>query len=129
MAWAMNTGTSPKCGPFSRNTRLTPISCSRHTSSPSRAASWPRDFEAPLAIWQDHFGKEPFVEITDELPALRDVVHRNVVRITVRKAADMRVPTVIVLAAIDNLVKGAAGQAVQNANVSFGLSEVAGLPR
>jgi N-acetyl-gamma-glutamyl-phosphate reductase len=88
-----------------------------------------QEFEHPLAIWQDHFGKEPFVEITDELPALRDVVHRNVVRITVRKAADMRVPTVIVLAAIDNLVKGAAGQAVQNANVSFGLSEVAGLPR
>ena len=88
-----------------------------------------QEFEHPLAIWRDHFGKEPFVEITDELPALRDVVHRNVVRITVRKAADMRVPTVIVLAAIDNLVKGAAGQAVQNANVSFGLSEVAGLPR
>jgi N-acetyl-gamma-glutamyl-phosphate reductase len=88
-----------------------------------------QEFEQPLAIWQDHFGKEPFVEITDELPALRDVVHRNVVRITVRKAANMRVPTVIVLAAIDNLVKGAAGQAVQNANVSFGLAEVAGLPR
>lgn len=88
-----------------------------------------QDFEQPLAIWQDHYGKEPFVEITEDLPALRDVVHRNVVRITVRKAAHMRVPTLIVLAAIDNLMKGAAGQAVQNANVSYGLAEVAGLPR
>jgi N-acetyl-gamma-glutamyl-phosphate reductase len=41
----------------------------------------------------------------------------------------MRVPTLIVLAAIDNLVKGAAGQAVQNANVVYGFAEIAGLPR
>lgn len=88
-----------------------------------------QEVEHPLAIWQDHFGNEPFVEITEDLPALRDVVHRNAVRITVRKAAGMRVPTLVILSAIDNLVKGAAGQAVQNANVAYGLAEVAGLPR
>lgn len=85
--------------------------------------------EDPLAIWSTRYAGEPFVEVTPDLPALRDVQHRNVVRLTVRKAAHMRTPTLIVLAAIDNLVKGAAGQAIQNANVSFGFAEPAGLPR
>lgn len=87
------------------------------------------DLDRPLAIWEDHFAGEPFVEVTEALPALREVVHRNVVRITARKAAGQRVPTLIVLAAIDNLVKGAAGQAIQNANVAYGFAEAAGLPR
>jgi N-acetyl-gamma-glutamyl-phosphate reductase len=42
--------------------------------------------------------------------------------------AGTRRPTLLVLSAIDNLVKGAAGQAVQNANLMLGLDEVAGLP-
>lgn len=85
--------------------------------------------DEPLSIWREHFAGEPFIEVTGELPSLRDVQHRNVVRMTVRKAADVRVPTLIILSAIDNLVKGAAGQAIQNANVSFGFAEPAGLPR
>jgi N-acetyl-gamma-glutamyl-phosphate reductase len=83
----------------------------------------------PLALWQSRFSGEPFVEVTDTLPSLRDVQHRNVVRMTVRPAAQLRTPTLILLSAIDNLVKGAAGQAIQNANVSFGFNETAGLPR
>jgi N-acetyl-gamma-glutamyl-phosphate reductase len=80
-----------------------------------------------LGVWRDRFHGEPFVEIRDEVPSLRDVVYRNVVRISARAAANVRCPSVIVLAAIDNLVKGAAGQAVQNANVVLGLPETAGL--
>ena len=82
----------------------------------------------PLAPWRDAFDGEPFVEITPEPPTLRDVVRRNVVRISARYVAGVRHPTLLVLSAIDNLVKGAAGQAVQNANVVFGLAEPAGLP-
>jgi N-acetyl-gamma-glutamyl-phosphate reductase len=82
----------------------------------------------PLAPWQDEFRGEPFVEIDGEPPTLRDVVRRNVVRISAHHAAGVRQPTLIVLSAIDNLVKGAAGQAVQNANVVLGLDEPAGLP-
>ncbi len=67
-------------------------------------------------------------EITDELPELRDVRHRNVVRITVRQVESVRVPTLQVFSAIDNLVKGAAGQAIQNANLMLGLEETMGLP-
>ena len=83
----------------------------------------------PLALWHARFDAEPFVEVSSDLPTLRDVQHRNVVRMTVRKASHLRTPTLIVLSAIDNLVKGAAGQAIQNANVSFGFNETAGLPR
>jgi len=50
------------------------------------------------------------------------------VRISARSVAGVRRPTLLVLSAIDNLVKGAAGQAVQNANVVLGIDEPAGLP-
>jgi N-acetyl-gamma-glutamyl-phosphate reductase len=46
----------------------------------------------------------------------------------VQQVAGVRTPTLLILSAIDNLVKGAAGQAVQNANVMLGLDETAGLP-
>ena len=61
-------------------------------------------------------------------PSIHKTVRRNVVRIAVRRVSGVRQPTLLVFAAIDNLVKGAAGQAVQNANVSFGLPETMGLP-
>jgi len=86
------------------------------------------EIDQPLALWHEHFAGERFIEISGDLPALRDVVRRNAVRITVRKAAGLRTPTLIVLSAIDNLVKGAAGQALQNANVALGLAEGLGLP-
>ena len=82
----------------------------------------------PLELWRETYRDEPFIEISDAMPSLRDVVRRNVVRISVKHAANVRQPTLIIVAAIDNLVKGAAGQAVQNANVMFGLPETAGLP-
>ncbi|MEN9507879.1 MAG: N-acetyl-gamma-glutamyl-phosphate reductase [Gemmatimonadota bacterium] len=74
------------------------------------------------------YADEPFVELTTALPALKDVQHRNVVRIGAVLPAGMRQPTLLVFSAIDNLVKGAAGQAVQNANLMLGLAETAGLP-
>ena len=82
----------------------------------------------PLDLWNDMYGGEPFIEIAAEPPSLRDVVRRNVVRINVSKAANMKQPTLIVISAIDNLVKGAAGQALQNANVLLGVDERSGLP-
>jgi N-acetyl-gamma-glutamyl-phosphate reductase len=51
-----------------------------------------------------------------------------VVRITVHPLAHVRQPTLLVLSAIDNLMKGAAGQALQNANLMLGLDEAMGLP-
>jgi N-acetyl-gamma-glutamyl-phosphate reductase len=82
----------------------------------------------PAKPWRDAFAAEPFLELTDDPPTLRDVVHRNVVRVSVTPLASVRRPTLLVLSAIDNLMKGAAGQAVQNANVMLGFDETLGLP-
>jgi len=86
------------------------------------------EIKDPLEIWKADYADEPFVEITAQAPSLRDVVRRNVVRVSATFAKGMRQPTLIVIAAIDNLMKGAAGQAVQNANLMLGLSETTGLP-
>ena len=80
------------------------------------------------SLWRQFYRGEPFIEIVDQPPSLRDVVRRNVVRLSVTKAANVRQPTLIIVSAIDNLVKGAAGQAVQNANLLLGLNEQTGLP-
>jgi len=83
----------------------------------------------PLGVLRDAYAHEPFVEVTEALPALQDVVHRNVVRVTAVPVQHVRTPTVQLFSAIDNLMKGAAGQAVQNANLMFGFDETAGLPQ
>jgi N-acetyl-gamma-glutamyl-phosphate reductase len=68
----------------------------------------------------------PFVRRIDGLPETRWVVGSNNAVISVR--VDRRTGRVIILSAIDNLVKGAAGQAIQCANLMFGIDEAAGLP-
>jgi N-acetyl-gamma-glutamyl-phosphate reductase len=78
--------------------------------------------------WREAYGAEPFIELASEAPSIRDVAHRNVARIFATSAAGVRRPALLVHAAIDNLVKGAAGQALQNANLMLGLDETLGLP-
>jgi N-acetyl-gamma-glutamyl-phosphate reductase len=82
----------------------------------------------PLGFYRAAYAGEPFIEVSDDQPTLRDVVHRNVVRLSATMIAGTRQPTLLVTSAIDNLVKGAAGQAVQNANLMCGVDECAGLP-
>jgi N-acetyl-gamma-glutamyl-phosphate reductase len=93
----------------------------------------PAEYAAdPAALWRDAYAGEPFVEVAgpgEAMPTLRDVRHRNVVRVAALPVAGVRAPALLVTAAIDNLTKGAAGQAVQNANLLLGLDETAGLPR
>ena len=81
-----------------------------------------------LAPFREAYANERFIEIAREQPTLSDVVRRNVVRMTATMIAGTRLPTLLVTSAIDNLVKGAAGQAVQNANLMFGFDECDGLP-
>jgi N-acetyl-gamma-glutamyl-phosphate reductase len=66
----------------------------------------------------------PFVHVVDAPPRLSDVVDTNDTRISVHAAAPGRA---VVFAALDNLVKGAAGQAIQNLNLALGFEETAGL--
>ncbi len=68
---------------------------------------------------------EPFVEVVDVPPGVRDVRDTNFCRL--HATVDERTGKVLVFAAIDNLWKGAASQAVQNLNLMFGFDETAGL--
>ncbi|MHB2032665.1 MAG: N-acetyl-gamma-glutamyl-phosphate reductase, partial [Gemmatimonadaceae bacterium] len=77
--------------------------------------------------WRQRYAGEPFIELITTPPRLRDVAYRNAVQIAVQPLAGTTNPMLLVLSAIDNLVKGAAGQAVQNANLMLGLDETAGL--
>lgn len=84
--------------------------------------------EADLqGIFENRYRAEPFVDVmpSGSHPETRSVRGANICRIALHRqqGSDM----VIVLSVIDNLVKGAAGQAVQNMNLMFGLPEAAGL--
>jgi len=74
------------------------------------------------AIYAKQYGKEPFVQFTDE-PSIRAVVCSNHCQVNA-KAYDGKV---VAFGTIDNLVKGASGQAVQCANLMLGLKETSGL--
>jgi N-acetyl-gamma-glutamyl-phosphate reductase len=86
------------------------------------------DGEDALSPWRARYANEPFIELVNDPPELRHVAHRNVVRIAAMPVAHVRTPTLLVFSAIDNLMKGAAGQAMQNANLMLGLDETLGLP-
>jgi N-acetyl-gamma-glutamyl-phosphate reductase len=77
-----------------------------------------------VELFRERYADEPFVEVVDSPPGLRDVRETNSCRIHV---AALENGTVAVFAAIDNLWKGAAGQAIQNLNLMLGLDEGAGL--
>ncbi|MFH2137047.1 MAG: N-acetyl-gamma-glutamyl-phosphate reductase [Candidatus Omnitrophota bacterium] len=81
-------------------------------------------FEA-VDLVKNFYADSPFVRIrpADEFPEIKDVAHTNFCDIGL-KIVDKQL---IVIAAIDNLVKGAAGQAVQNFNIMFGLDETLGM--
>jgi N-acetyl-gamma-glutamyl-phosphate reductase len=87
------------------------------------------DAAGVLAAWLEAYAGERFIEVWDSgLPSLRSVVGRNVVALGAVPVAG--VPQLaMVVAAFDNLVKGAAGQALQNANLMLGLDEWEGLPQ
>ena len=76
-------------------------------------------------IYTEHYRDEPFVEVVSEPPATKQTLGSN--RCLVYPTVDVRTDRLVVIACIDNLVKGAAGQAVQNANIMLGLPETSGL--
>ena len=88
----------------------------------------PLDQAAAEAVYAEAYAGEPCIQLArGTLPSLRDVVYRNRVAIGVVAVAQVRRPRLTVVAAIDNLVKGAAGQAIQNMNVMLGIEETSGL--
>jgi N-acetyl-gamma-glutamyl-phosphate reductase len=82
------------------------------------------DFQA---LYEKRFKDEPFVDVlpAGRHPDTRSVRASNACRIAVHRPGNG--DTLVVLSVLDNLVKGASGQAVQNMNIMFGLDETAGL--
>jgi N-acetyl-gamma-glutamyl-phosphate reductase len=77
------------------------------------------------ALFVRDYSAEPFVEVVEHTPSLREVQRTNYCRLAVR--TDPAAGLIKVVSVIDNLVKGASGQAVQNMNLMFGLPQASGL--
>lgn len=79
-----------------------------------------------LGVLEEFYADEPFVVVDEASPSTKATLGANTVHITAR--VDERTGWLLTLSALDNLVKGASGGAVQCANVVLGLDETAGLP-
>lgn len=78
-----------------------------------------------LQLYRDFYQKEPFVRITDSPPETKQTWGSNFC--LVYPTIDTRTGRLIVISCLDNLVKGAAGQAIQNMNIMYGFPETMGL--
>jgi N-acetyl-gamma-glutamyl-phosphate reductase len=78
------------------------------------------------ALYEEYYAEEPFVHIVDEAPHTKWSYGSNAC--FVYPTVDSRTGRLVVISCLDNLVKGAAGQAIQNANRLYGMQETAGLP-
>ncbi len=86
--------------------------------------------ESPFAtdslngLYREYYAREPLIRITDEPPDLKRVVGtaRAFLHCTARNG------TAVIISTLDNMLKGAASQAIQNMNLALGLEETLGLP-
>lgn len=103
---------------------LTPMIRGIHATLYARVADRSVDLQA---LYEQRYAAEPFVDVmpAGSHPETRSVRGANVCRIAVHRP--QQGDLVVVLSVIDNLVKGASGQAVQNLNIMFGLDERLGL--
>lgn len=86
-----------------------------------------QSLEQLQSIFERRYANEPFVDIlpAGSSPQTRSCRASNICQIAVNKPQDRE--TIVVLSAIDNLVKGASGQAIQNMNIMFGFDEAESL--
>lgn len=89
---------------------------------PTGSADTSEALDAMAAFYQN----EPFIVVDQRSPSPKATLGSNVVHLTAR--VDPRTGLVVAIAALDNLMKGASGMAVQNANLALGLPETTGLP-
>ena len=85
-----------------------------------------RSGDDPLKVLSDFYAAEPFVVVDERSPSTKATLGSNCAHLTAR--LDSRTGWVVTIAAIDNLTKGAAGQAIQCANIALGLEQTTGLP-
>ena len=103
----------PHAGPFDRGI-LSTVYC-----QPKEKVTG----EQLIKLYEDFYAAEPFVRIRADCPAVKDVAGTNYCHIYPTCAKGK----IIIFSVIDNLVKGASGQAIQNMNIVFGLEETLGL--
>ncbi len=103
----------PHVGPFDRGI-LSTVYCQPKEKVISEQLS---------KLYSDFYADEPFVQIGNDAPAVKDVAGTNYCHIFVICVKGK----IVCFSAIDNLVKGASGQAIQNMNIVFGLEETLGL--
>jgi N-acetyl-gamma-glutamyl-phosphate reductase len=103
---------------------LTPMIRGIHATLYAQLSADPGDLQA---LFAERYAQEPFVDVMPpgSHPETRSVRGANTCRIAVHRPRGGE--TVVVLSVIDNLVKGAAGQAVQNMNIMFGFDERMGI--
>ena len=103
---------------------LTPMIRGIHATLYSTLTAEPGDLQA---LFEQRYANEPFVDMmpAGSHPETRSVKGNNTCRIAVHRPSNGN--TVVVLSVIDNLVKGASGQAIQNLNLMFGFDEHMGL--
>jgi len=103
----------PHAGPFDRG-MLSTVYCQPKTEVSN---------EQLLSLYADFYQGEHFVQVCQAAPAVKDVTGTNYCHLFPTFVKD----TVVVFSVIDNLTKGASGQAIQNMNILFGLRETMGL--
>ncbi|MGD1044065.1 MAG: N-acetyl-gamma-glutamyl-phosphate reductase [Bacteroidota bacterium] len=86
----------------------------------------PTNEQAILAVYEKYYAAAPFVRYSETvIPELKNIAYTNFIDIGFRINQENR--QLVVFSTIDNLIKGAAGQAVQNMNIMFGVNETEGL--
>ena len=81
------------------------------------------DFEEIKSIYESYYKRNPFILISEKNPDLKQVVNTNKGIVYLEKHGDY----IMIITVIDNLLRGASGQAVQNMNIAFGLDDTTGL--
>jgi len=114
-------------GEFSFTAQLIPIHRGILETIYFRATEQISSAEDLLAIYRGRYASEPFIRLyaPGQIPDLHSVVNTNFCDIGFKY--DQKTRRAVVISAIDNLVKGAAGQAIQNMNLALGYPETAGL--
>ncbi len=105
---------------------LAPISRGILATVYARPADAALTTDTALNLLRDAYVDEPFVVVSERSPSTKATLGSNVCQLTVQ--VDPRTGWLVAIAALDNLVKGASGQALQCANLALGLEESIGLP-
>jgi len=103
----------PHAGPFDRGI-LSTVYCRPKSKVDSKQLA---------KLYEDFYADEPFVQIRNDAPGVKDIAGTNYCHIFATYVKGK----IVSFSAIDNLVKGASGQAIQNMNIIFGLEETLGL--